>query len=41
MSAWNGTVADYARLHVRGYKEKDNIKRAALAGDAEPISSSM
>jgi hypothetical protein len=36
---WN-CGADYERLHVPGYKEKGNIKRAALAGDAEPISSS-
>jgi hypothetical protein len=31
---WN-CGADYERLHVRSYKEKGNIKRAALAGDAE------
>jgi hypothetical protein len=28
-------LCDYKPLHVRSYKEKGNIKRAALAGDAQ------
>jgi hypothetical protein len=31
---WN-CDANYEHLHVQSYKETDNIKRAALAGDAE------